>query len=64
MPSILLQRIPDVSSDQRESAEMAKLIRKLRWIGCEDEARSMEHLLLLLPSKHRVSVLSEPLGTD
>jgi hypothetical protein len=59
-----LQRVPDVSSDQRESVEIAKLIRKLRWIGREDEARDMEHQFLLLSSTCRTSVLSEPLGTD
>ena len=64
MTSHLLQRIPDVTSDQKESAELAKLIRKLRWIGRDDEARSMEHQLTLLASTHRASVLSEPLSTD
>jgi hypothetical protein len=64
MASYLLQPIPDVSSDQRESAEIAKLIRKLRWIGHEDEAKSMEQQFLLLSSTHRVSVLSEPNSTD
>lgn len=64
MAGYMLRQVPDVSSDQRESVEIAKLIRKLRWIGREDEAKSMEHLFVLHSSTHRASVLAEPLGTD
>jgi hypothetical protein len=65
MPSrYLLHGAPDVSSDQREAVETAKLIRKLRWIGKEDEARSMELRMTQLQSATRVSVLADPLSTD
>ena len=32
------QRPPEVSAEQRASNELVKLIRKLRWMGMEDEA--------------------------
>jgi hypothetical protein len=33
------QEFPDVSVDQRAAAQFLKRIRKLRWIGREEEAR-------------------------
>jgi hypothetical protein len=33
------QELPDVSHDQRAAAQLLKRIRKLRWIGREEEAR-------------------------
>ena len=36
---------PDVSAEQRTSSELAKLIRKLRWIGMEAEAEQMQFVL-------------------
>ncbi len=36
---------PDVSAEQRTSSELAKLIRKLRWIGMEKEAENVQVLL-------------------
>ena len=44
--------------------ECAKLIRKLRWIGLEDEARSLQRALSTLPAERRASVLSGPFNTD
>jgi hypothetical protein len=35
------QNSPDVSYEQRIAAELVKRIRKLRWIGMEEEARRM-----------------------
>jgi hypothetical protein len=32
------QEIPDVSAEQRTLSEITKRIRKLRWMGMEDEA--------------------------
>jgi hypothetical protein len=32
---------PDVSPEQRAWSELIKLVRKLRWIGMEEEARQM-----------------------
>ena len=31
--------IPDLSREQKQEREVIKLIRKLRWIGLEDEAK-------------------------
>jgi hypothetical protein len=31
--------LPDVSGEQRAAAELIKRIRKLRWMGFEEEAR-------------------------
>lgn len=39
------QARPDVSAQERNSNELVKRIRKLRWIGLDDEA---EHLKVLL----------------
>ena len=36
---------PDVSAEQRTSSELAKLVRKLRWIGMEAEAEQMQFVL-------------------
>ena len=36
---------------QRAPGEWAKLIRKLRWIGLEDEARSLQLAVSTLPTK-------------
>jgi hypothetical protein len=49
---------------RENSDEAIKLIRKLRWIGKEEEARSLEYQLNLLPAMMRGSVLAEPISTD
>lgn len=36
---------PQVSSEQQAAAELTKRIRKLRWVGMEDEARALQHAL-------------------
>ena len=46
------------------SDETVKLIRKLRWIGREDEARNMERELSEMPPMGRGCVLAEPINTD
>jgi hypothetical protein len=50
--------------DQRPSCEWAKLIRKLRWIGLEDEARRLELAVSTLPPEDRGSVSVGPFSTD
>jgi len=37
----LPQGLPDVSREQRAATELIKRIRKLRWMGFEEEARRM-----------------------
>ncbi len=56
--------VSDFAIDQEASDETIKLIRKLRWIGREEEARSLEHHLNLPPAMTRGSVLAEPISTD
>jgi hypothetical protein len=49
---------------QRTPGEWAKLIRKLRWIGLEDEARSLQLAVSTLPTEERGSVSAGPFSTD
>jgi hypothetical protein len=44
--------------------EMAKLIRKLRWIGLEDEARRLQRVASTLPPEEAGSVSAGPFATD
>jgi hypothetical protein len=46
------------------SREGVRLIRGLRWIGLEEEARGLELAISTVPSEQRASVLAGPLGTD
>jgi hypothetical protein len=48
---------------KKSSQEWVKLIRKLRWIGMEGEARRLELALSTLPAEER-AVSAEPPGTD
>jgi hypothetical protein len=50
-------------TDRKSARESAKLIRKLRWIGMEEEARRLELALSTLPAEER-AVWAEPSGTD
>jgi hypothetical protein len=56
------QKLPDVSADQRISNDLVKRVRKLRWIGMDDEARRVEQKLCHL--RPTDSVLAEPSGSD
>lgn len=38
---MMAQESPDVSYEQRMAAELIKRIRKLRWIGMDEEAHRM-----------------------
>jgi len=49
---------------QSSPGEWAKLIRKLRWIGLEDEARSLQLAVSTLPADQRGSVSAGPFATD
>ena len=52
------------SSEQRASDELVKLIKKLRWVGLEDEAESMEHELSARAVPAADSVVATPRETD
>jgi hypothetical protein len=47
-----------------EFDECAKLIRKLRWIGLDEEARQVEAALRASAPNARGVVLAEPASTD
>jgi len=44
--------------------ECAKLIRKLRWIGLEDEAQRLQNAMSALPPEERGCVSEGPFSTD
>lgn len=49
---------------QHAPGDWARLIRKLRWIGLEDEARSLQLAVSTLPVEERGSVSVGPFSTD
>jgi hypothetical protein len=51
-------------SEQRASDEIVKLIRKLRWVGLESEAKSMERELTARAVPPADSVIATPRETD
>jgi len=52
------------SSEQRASDEMVRLIRKLRWIGLENEAKRMGRELTTRAVPAADTVVASPLETD
>jgi hypothetical protein len=59
-----LQQDNVVRMDQKTPTDWAKLIRKLRWIGLEDEARRLELVVGTLPPEERGTVSVGPFSTD
>ena len=55
---------PVISLNQQSSGEWAKLIRKLRWVGLEEEARRLELAMSALPPEQRGFVSAGPSSTD
>jgi hypothetical protein len=55
------ERSPQVSAEQHAKSELMKRIRKLRWIGMDDEARVLQRAL---DPPHADSVLAMPHDTD
>ena len=53
-----------VSIGHWSSGEWAKLTRKLRWIGLEDEARRLEQAVSTLPAVENDCVSAGPLRAD
>jgi hypothetical protein len=47
-----------------ESREWARLIRKLRWIGLDEDAKRLELVVSTLPPDERASVSFAPFSTD
>ena len=54
----------DVSAEQRTPNELIHLIRKLRWIGMEDEAKIVEAQLATCGDRSGGNVISGPRDTD
>ena len=52
------------SSRHERCNELAKLIRKLRWIGLEDEAQRLQRAIRSLPLEERGAVSIGPFSTD
>ena len=48
----------------QQSEEWARLIRKLRWIGMDEEAHHLQMAMCSLPPHERVAVLAGPFSTD
>ena len=56
--------IPDVPPEQRRAADLVKHIRKLRWLGMEQEAAKFQLAFARLPPAERTIVLTPPHDTD
>jgi hypothetical protein len=52
------------SISTRQQQDWAKLIRKLRWIGMEDEASRPQMAVCSLPADERGTVSAGPFSTD
>ncbi len=48
----------------QQPQDLAKLIRKLRWIGMEEEAHHLQMAVCSLPPHERYAVLAGPFSTD
>ena len=62
--SLKQQKASDISADQRTSNELVKLIRKLRWMGMEEEADRVQTELAQCGVRRADSVLATPHKTD
>jgi len=61
---LLRQQTPPNAADQAVSTEFVRLIRKLRWIGMEDEAERVQMQLAACQVPPLECVLGAPLDTD
>jgi hypothetical protein len=50
--------------DHDQPDDCSKLIRKLRWIGLEEEANRLQQMVRTLPPEERGCVAAEPYSTD
>jgi hypothetical protein len=56
------EHLADSSGEQRSASELVERIRKLRWMGMEDEAQRLQ--IALRRIKHTDCVLAAPRDTD
>jgi hypothetical protein len=61
MPSTRRELL-EVSSEQQTASQLVKRIRKLRWMGMEDEAKRLQSALDRI--EHEECVLAAPRDTD
>jgi hypothetical protein len=64
MEMSLEQQPPDVLAEQRASNKLVKLIRKLRWMGMEEEAERVQMELAQRGVPPADSVVAVPRETD
>jgi hypothetical protein len=64
MGSKLEAQTPFDLSQPPTSAELTKLIRKLRWIGLEEEARQLQVVLDRFPPDQRAVLPGTPIDCD
>jgi hypothetical protein len=64
MESKLDTQLPFEMAEQPTPAELIKLIRKLRWIGLEDEARQLQAVLNRFPVEQRAVLPGIPVDCD
>ena len=55
------RHLPQVTAEQRAESDRVKQIRKLRWVGRDDEARVLQGVF---DPEHADSVLAIPHATD
>jgi len=58
------QKPPDTLPEQRASNELVKIIRKLRWMGMEQEAKQLESELTLRDGPAADCVVAASRDTD
>jgi hypothetical protein len=56
--------IPDVLPEQRRATDLVKHIRKLRWVGMEQEAARLQKALAFFPPNERAIVLTRARNTN
>jgi phage protein U len=59
--ALVKKALPQVTAEQRAESDRVKRIRKLRWVGMDDEARVLQGVF---DPEHADSVLAIPHATD
>jgi hypothetical protein len=57
-------RMSHAAAPDADASQCVKLIRKLRWIGLDEEANRLEQALRILGPDRRGTVFAEPRITD
>jgi hypothetical protein len=62
--NIPIARMNHDAAIETDADHCTKLIRKLRWIGLEDEAARLQDALRILAPEHRGTVIADSNCTD